>query len=80
MARFERLLIPIVLVVVVAAFWLEDLGPSGVRGIAIGLGVLLTLAIVVGMIHRVRRKGRSQPPAPDADQTSNEDLPPQPPR
>lgn len=78
MGRFERLLIPIVLVVVVAAFWLEDLGPAGVRGIAIGLGVLLTVAMIAGMIHRARKKGRSEAAAPGADQTSN-DAPPQPP-
>lgn len=79
MGRFERLLIPIVLVVVVGAFWLEDLGPAGVRGVAIGLGMLLSVAMVVGMIHRARKKSRSQAAAPDADQTSNEAPPPQPP-
>jgi hypothetical protein len=68
-----------VLVVVVAAFWLEDLGPAGVRAIAIGLGVLLSVAIVVGMIHRARKKGGAGPGAPPADQTSNDTPPPQPP-
>jgi uncharacterized SAM-binding protein YcdF (DUF218 family) len=77
MARFERLLIPIVLVVVIGAFWLEDLQATTVRGIAIGLGILLAVAIVVGMIHRVRRKGRDPAQAPG--QTSNDDAPPQPP-
>jgi hypothetical protein len=77
MARFERLLIPIVLVVVIGAFWLEDLKAATVRGIAIGLGVLLAVAMVVGMIHRVRRKGRD--PAQPPGQTSNDDAPPQPP-
>jgi hypothetical protein len=72
MAKFERLLIPIIAVVMVAAFLLEDLGPSGVRTIALSLGILLLLAMVVGMYHRVKKKLKP-PEAPGApDQTSND--------
>ena len=56
MARFERLLIPIIAAVMVAAFFLEDLGAVGVRRIALGLGILLIVALVVGLYHRVRKK------------------------
>jgi hypothetical protein len=72
MSRFERLLIPIIAVVMVAAFFLEDVGAAGVRRIALGLGLLLVAAIVVGMIHRVRRKRTSPGSAPAGDQTSND--------
>jgi hypothetical protein len=72
MARFERLLIPIIAVVMLAAFLLEDLGAQGVRRIALGLGILLVAAIVVGMYHRVRKKSRQEAAVDPPTQTSNE--------
>ena len=74
MARFERLLIPIVLLIVIGAFLLEGAGPSGARIVALSIGVLLVLAIVVGMYHRVKKKGRTPPGGETEeirDQTSN---------
>jgi hypothetical protein len=76
MAKFERLLIPIVLVVMLGAFLLEGVGPTGVRSIAIGVGAVLALAIVVGMIHRVRKKGSAPIPGPEDVQTSKDDRSP----
>ena len=71
MGRFERLLIPIIAAVMIAAFLLEGLGASSVRTIAIVLGVLLIVAMVFGMYHRARAKLRAAAAARQAGQTSN---------
>jgi hypothetical protein len=75
MSRFERLLIPIIAVVALAAFLLEDLSPESVRRVALGFGVLLAVVLLVGMVHRARRKRRTADEAARAaaaDQTSKD--------
>jgi hypothetical protein len=78
MARFERLLIPIIAVVILAAFFLEDLGAASVRRIALGFGILLVVAIVIGMWHRVKRKSRAASAGDRSGHTSNEHGGPEP--
>ena len=63
MSRFERLLIPIIALVMIAAFLLEGMGPAGVRRIALGLGILLLAAIVVGNLVRAAQAGTLAPRA-----------------
>jgi hypothetical protein len=74
MSRFERLLIPIIALVALAAFFLEGLSAERVRGVALGFGAILSAVLVVGMVHRARRKRRTAAETARAaeDQTSNE--------
>jgi hypothetical protein len=72
MSKFERLLIPIVVLVMLGAFLLEDLSATSVRRVALVFGSLLVVALVFGMYHRWRKKVGTDPPASEADQTSNE--------
>jgi hypothetical protein len=74
MSRFERLLIPIIAVVMAAAFLLEAADPAAVRIGAIAIGLLLVACLLVGMVHRARKKLREARTARPPDQTSNDAL------
>jgi hypothetical protein len=75
MSRLERLLIPIIAVVIVAAFLLEGASPSTVRVIAIIAGILLLVALVYGMIRRARKKLKIDAEMRMLRQTSNDAEP-----
>ena len=72
MSRFERLLLPIIALVMIGAFLLESVDATGVRTIAITLGVIMVVAIVFGMYHRARKKLRAAQSARLSDHTSND--------
>lgn len=73
MSRFERLLIPIIALVIIAALLLEEAGASAVRIVALSFGVLLCVALVIGMVHRAKKKLRTAAALRADDQTSNDD-------
>lgn len=62
MRRAETIILLTILLVGVAAFILERLGPDAVRLIAIGFCCFLLLLVAIGLVLRLRLKRKSPLP------------------